>query len=319
MRDAGITGSNAFIHLLPVAVLEMSRELLLQLALRQFRANLPARSRLKTTRRRIQQSLLLPRRSIKLQDVMIQVQVVEYLPQGKLIYSASYGRANSSFSEFMHQKAIIREHIDAFFDNIYPIPGMGFIHRPSLMRTWLDGSHSPRLLQAICGVAARFTAQSRPNMALQGQRWLEEAEMHLQHRSTDLLRTDIAALILIAFDHGVSRRFLKHISTLASVTRLAVIMRLHHEVPNLVFRRQEWRRRLIWAIWAMDAISSGGCSDLSSCPTKLMHARLPCNERSYNFNVAVDVHPLGSRPQSDGCGLSAYLVSILDVRRRFLE
>lgn len=199
---------------------------------------------------------------------------------------------------------------------------MGIIHRASLMRTWLDGSHNPRLLQALCGVAARFTALSRPAMAAEGQRWLEEAEAHLLHRSTEPLRTDIAALILIAFDHCASRRFLRHVGTLACVTKLAFIMRLNREDPNAGFAPQEWRRRLTWALWIMDTLCAGLRNDSPCCPTNMVRVRLPCNERLFNFNIPVMVwrlEPGRFNMGSDAGGIAAYLISIMDIWRRIQE
>ncbi|KAF3807974.1 hypothetical protein GCG54_00015564 [Colletotrichum gloeosporioides] len=210
--------------------------------------------------------------------------------------------------------------IEAFFEYVYPIPGLCFIHRGTLMQTFLDGTLNSKLLLAICGVASRFTARVLPCFAAAGDgpKWLEAAEKQIL-QSPHLLRTDVAALALIAFDHGLSRRFSRLMGVLAFAIRMAYVMRLNHEDKDISFEGQEWRRRIMWGLWMMETTSCDDWPNLSFCRTESIHLQLPCNERSFNINVPVDVGSLRQQtqdPGKDGYGLATYLVRIHDIRRR---
>lgn len=55
----------------------------------------------------------------------------------------------------------MRQHIDAFFEYIYPIPYQSFLYQSTCLRNELDKcSHDQNLLRAICGASARYTSSN---------------------------------------------------------------------------------------------------------------------------------------------------------------
>lgn len=213
---------------------------------------------------------------------------------------------------------VIRQHLDAFFEHVHPIPGLSIIHRGKCLQTWRNGTHNPRLLRAICGVSARFVSVAEPNHAARAAGWLEEAEACIIQMKQEPLRTDIAALLLIAFNHGVSGRFLRLMAVTVVAVKLAYIMRLNYESPGLPFSAQEFRRRIFWSLWIFDTIS-GGCGDSSSISTESIHLQLPSSNRSYILDDPVSTGHLGqssNHATSVGCGVFTCLVRMLDIRRR---
>lgn len=211
----------------------------------------------------------------------------------------------------------IRRHIDAFFEYVAPIPCYGFIHRASFLHKWHQGRCNPRLLKTICGISARFIPQS-PS-ASDSAVWIDEAENAILQCLSGPTVSDIEALILIALDHCMSRRFVKTLTSSCLAARMAYIMRLNHENTKLSFLGQESRRRLMWAIFIFDTLYSSGRSELTSCSEKTIHLQLPCHERAFSLDIPSITEALRPLPQGspgNSIGTTGFLIRILDIRDR---
>ncbi|KAK1987286.1 hypothetical protein LZ30DRAFT_580353 [Colletotrichum cereale] len=220
--------------------------------------------------------------------------------------------------ELNSNKTIIKQHIDAFFDFVYPIPCYGFIHKATFCRSWAQESHNPRLLKAMCSVTARYIASGDVIRLQQATRWIHETEMQLLMRLGEPSMSDIEALILVTLDHIIMRRFSKMLVSACLAARLAFLMRLNYEDNRLTFLIRERRRRLMWAIVTMETLYSSGRSEFTSCPKAIIHLQLPCNENSFALDIPVTTEPLdppGISNTSD-LGLVAYNVRVLDIRDR---
>jgi hypothetical protein len=213
-------------------------------------------------------------------------------------------------------KVIVRQHIDAYFAFVAPIPCYGFIHRASFLHRWNQGRCNPRLLNTICGISARFMDTQQTIIA--SKEWMFEAEQGILRRLDSLVVSDVEALVLLALDHCMSRRFVKTLTSSCLAARMAYLMRLNHEIPRLPFLAREGRRRLIWAIFAFDTIYSSGRSELTSCSANTIHVQLPCHERAFEIDSAAITEPLRSIADvsMDRIGTTGFLVRILDVRDR---
>jgi hypothetical protein len=215
-------------------------------------------------------------------------------------------------------KVVIRQHLDAYFEQVAPIPCYGFLHYASLIHKWQHGKCNPRLLKAICGVTARFLASDNSDGLIGPSCWIEEAEKEIMSHPDSLAVSDIEALMLIALEHGMARRFVRMLTSSCLAARMAYIMRLNHENPRLGSIARESRRRLMWAIFVFDTIYSSGRAELTSCQQGTIHIQLPCREGAFSSDIPVVT--TGLREPSSECigklGTTAFLIRILDIRDR---
>ncbi|KAH6677830.1 hypothetical protein F5X68DRAFT_270231 [Plectosphaerella plurivora] len=233
--------------------------------------------------------------------------------------SSAASPALSFTSEPNIDKSVIKQHIDAFFDFVHPIPCHGFLHRATLLQSWSKGTLNPRLLRAICGVTARFVFRGDIDRQHQARLWIHETEAQLLARVGEPRMSDVEAWMLVTLDHILSRRFGKMLVTMCLLARLAYILRLNHEEDRLPFLIQERRRRLMWSIYVVDTFYSSGRTEFTAVSTETIHLRLPCNEQSFAMDVPVVTEPLippTDQPPSRDMGLMAYIIRVLDIRDR---
>ncbi|KAH7120655.1 hypothetical protein EDB81DRAFT_814521 [Dactylonectria macrodidyma] len=215
-------------------------------------------------------------------------------------------------------KQTIKQHIDAFFDLIYPIPCYGFFHRATLLQSWSRNELNPCVLQAICGLTSRFMFPSSSERRDVTRTWIEDTESQLLSRLAEPRMSDIEAWLLITLDHYLARRFSKMLVSMALTSRLAYILRLNHEDNRQTFLAQERRRRLMWSIYAMDTLYSSGKAEFTACTADTLHIRLPCNEKSFSMDQSVTTQLLHPAPGPDtpNIGLLGYCLRVLDIRDR---
>ncbi|TIC89785.1 putative transcriptional regulatory protein [Colletotrichum higginsianum] len=226
--------------------------------------------------------------------------------------------ASSLGFELNANKTIVKQHIDAFFDFVYPIPCYAFVHKATFCQSWAQGTHNPRLLKAMCGLTARYIASGDTARLRQATRWIQESEMQLLMRLSEPSMSDIEALMLTTLDHIIARRFSKMLVSACLAARLAFMMRLNYEDSRLSFLTQERRRRLMWAIFTMETLYSSGRAEFTGCSKDTIHLQLPCNEHSFTLDIPVTTEPLKPSRTQNGTelGLMAYNVRVLDIRDR---
>ncbi|RKK08692.1 hypothetical protein BFJ65_g16353 [Fusarium oxysporum f. sp. cepae] len=215
-------------------------------------------------------------------------------------------------------KQTVKQHIDAYFDLIHPIPCYGFLHRATLLQSWSKNELNPCVLSAICGITSRFIDPGSSEHRAIAKRWIEDAESHLLRRVAQPRLSDIEAWLLVTLDHYLSQRVSKMLVSMALTSRLAYILRLNHEDPRQKFLVQERRRRLMWAIYIMDSLYSSGKTEFTACTPETLHIRLPCAEKSFSMDAPVITVPLYSSPHEDisNIGLLGYCIRVLDIRNR---
>ncbi|KAM5386474.1 hypothetical protein ACJZ2D_000437 [Fusarium nematophilum] len=228
-------------------------------------------------------------------------------------------KAAASSLELEIDKLAVKQHIDAFFEFIYPIPCYGFFHRASLLQAWSRGDLSPLVLRAICGLTSRFIHRNNPERRSLARKWIEEAESGLLSRLAEPRVSDVEAWLLVTLDQYLSRRFSKMLVSMSLTSRLAYILRLNHENDRPSFLLQERRRRLMWSIFAMDTLYSSGKTEFTSCTTETIYIRLPCNEKSFSMDMPVSTGLLGTEHDASSesnIGLLGYCLRVLDIRDR---
>ncbi|KAF5629800.1 transcriptional regulatory [Fusarium tjaetaba] len=215
-------------------------------------------------------------------------------------------------------KQTVKQHIDAYFDLIHPIPCYSFLHRATLLQSWSKNELNPCVLSAICGITSRFINPGSAEHRTMAKTWIEDAESHLLRRVAQPRLSDIEAWLLVTLDHYLSQRVSKMLVSMALTSRLAFILRLNHEDPRQKFLVQERRRRLMWAIYIMDSLYSSGKTEFTACTPETLHIRLPCAEKSFSMDASVMTVPLHSSAHEDASniGLLGYCIRVLDIRNR---
>ncbi|OQD81984.1 hypothetical protein PENANT_c024G06968 [Penicillium antarcticum] len=141
-----------------------------------------------------------------------------------------------------------------YFEWIYPLPSYSFLHEPTIR----EQSHNNTLDQSLALVLVAIT-----NLLLseKGQP-LNESPSLLKKAETiildDLERPStikLQALILITHYHIQTGRFSRAYMLTGLAARAATALRLNYERPELSFIAQESRRRVLWALTAIDGDS----------------------------------------------------------------
>ncbi|CAH0022151.1 unnamed protein product, partial [Clonostachys rhizophaga] len=218
-------------------------------------------------------------------------------------------------------RAAIKQCLDGFFEFVYPIPCLSFLHRASTFQAWSQGTINSSLLRAICSVVSPYIFSVDAARSSQARGWLQEAEDQLLARFGEPCVSDIEAWVLVAFNHAIAGRFGKMLVSMSLVARLAYIMRLHWEDERSPFLERERRRRLMWAIYILDTLYSSAREEFTSCPANTIRVQLPCKEFFFTMDVPVvtqslTVPPHVQSPSSTKLGLMAYCIRVLDIRDR---
>ncbi|PVH74437.1 hypothetical protein DL98DRAFT_467858 [Cadophora sp. DSE1049] len=216
------------------------------------------------------------------------------------------------------EKEIIENHIKAFFEYVYPIPGNSFIHRAIFLQNWTKQTHNLILLKAMCGASARFVSND-PDHEKQALIWSSQAESQVLKTLAKPSVVTIQSLLLIIFTQASFRKFSSVMALSALTARMAFTLRLNYEERKLPFTAQECRRRVMWAIFVVDTFYASGQVDLSVCAIERIKLQLPCNERSFAYDIEVETEPLRrplGHPVAGDLGLLAYLIRIFDIRYR---
>ncbi|KAL2065607.1 hypothetical protein VTL71DRAFT_3277 [Oculimacula yallundae] len=225
---------------------------------------------------------------------------------------------NKNGADVGPNKGIVRQHIDAYFEYIYPIPGQSFLHRAIFLQNWSKDAHSPHLLQALCGATGRFLATNDVQHQ-QAAVWIHEAEEQVLKMISAPSLSVIETLLIIIFDRLTSRKFGKVMALSALVVRFAFAMRLNYTDKKLTFVGQERRRRLMWSMFMSDTLIANGRADFTLVSADRIHLQLPCHERDFSFDIPVETELLKPDPNlnnQSNIGMMGFLIRILEIRVR---
>ncbi|KAF4341953.1 transcriptional regulatory [Fusarium beomiforme] len=246
-------------------------------------------------------------------------QLQRHMRPGPTLSSASMSTPKrTSQLDLGISKQTVKQHIDAYFDLIHPIPCYGFLHRATVLQSWSKSELNPCLLSAICGITSRFINPSSSEHRNIAKKWIDDAESQLLLRLSQPRLSDIEAWLLVTLDHYLSQRVSKMLVSMALTSRLAYILRLNHEDPRHKFLVQERRRRLMWAIYIMDSLHSSGKAEFTACTTDTLHIQLPCSDKSFSMDIPVTTVLLHCTSDEDAShvGLLGYCIRVLDIRNR---
>lgn len=209
--------------------------------------------------------------------------------------------------------------LETFFRHLHHIPMLSFLHRASLMQRYHSGLLDRSLLLSLIGITTLLVDSGLDAKEL-GENYVNQAEAQILSDLEKPSTVKVQALVFIIKHRLLSRRFSSAFMLLGIASRLAAVLRLNHEQPDLCFLAQESRRRLMWALYMMDAGVAGGYEDFSLWSSERVKLQLPCNERNFEFDLPQITEGLVPPAQSlsEDLGNLALHVRVLWLRSKIL-
>ncbi|RBA13194.1 hypothetical protein FPRO05_13621 [Fusarium proliferatum] len=199
----------------------------------------------------------------------------------------------------LENRDTIRQYLDTYFDKS-DIADCVFLHRATTIAEWSQGKLEKTLLKAICASALRL-APTYHSETSPAHNWIKQVQHELVNHMGDMPVPKLQALMLV-IKFLFSMRFTGDVWVLLSIaSRVAFTKRLNYERPAIDPVKQECLRRLMWSIYSVDKIFSGGIEDLtlgSRSKAPFLRSR---NENDTDLNVL------------------AYLMRLYDIRDRVLR
>ncbi|CAI4213661.1 unnamed protein product [Parascedosporium putredinis] len=188
------------------------------------------------------------------------------------------------------------------------------------MAEWNQGQIDRNLLKALCASGMRLLCLERPLDKSIPIVWMREVQQELLSRLGKTTIADLQTLLLLIKFH-FTFKFTEEVWTLlAMAARIAFTKRLNYERPTVDPVVQECLRRLMWTVFYLDKLFSGGIEDLTLCPSERIHIRLPSNDRCFQRGIRSRSHFLrdpGDK-KSDMDAL-AYRIKLFDLRDRIFR
>ncbi|KAI5918133.1 hypothetical protein F4810DRAFT_693435 [Camillea tinctor] len=237
----------------------------------------------------------------------------------------SLNTINVAAERSLLRKDVMFQHIEAYFVYIYPLQGLDFFHKPSLLQDFHHDRIPPILCSAICATVAMYISRTKEARALSIE-WAKDVDHFIVARMNRLELINLKVLVLSMFQHYAYRQFGRVWLMLGAVVRLALALQLNldqalsQEASS--FTQEECHRRLMWGLFIQDKLLSGGVQHFVSLPPDWMHLSLPVNEYSFQHESRVRTGML-----SDGvnhlstCGLdsSGFVLILHNLRYRILN
>jgi hypothetical protein len=179
------------------------------------------------------------------------------------------------------------QRVGDFFKRIYPVPSYAFLHEPTIREQSQNNTLDQSLALTIVAIAKILLSPKRQPLN-ESVSLIKKAETilldHLERPSTVKLQ----ALILIIHYYIQTGHFSRAYMLTGLAARAATALRLNYERPELSFIAQETRRRVLWALTAIDGQFSVGLPEYETIPHTIIYQRLPCRE---------DIFSIGATPR----------------------
>ncbi|KAH7141352.1 hypothetical protein B0J13DRAFT_585736 [Dactylonectria estremocensis] len=229
-------------------------------------------------------------------------------------------KLSMSFSSFeLEQKDDLRNYIHTYFDKTDFLDCL-FLHRATVLSEWSRGHLEPQLLKAICASGLRLMSPRDDDASSASHRWIDEVQNGLVTRIGDISIPNLQALVLVICFRS-ALKFSGDVWVLLSIAaRVAFTKRLNYERSAVDAVTQESLRRLMWSIYRLDKVFSGGIEDLTVCPTSRLHMRLPDSHHNFQLGLRSSVKFLHEKDDTGAdMNVFAYLMRMYDLRDRILS
>lgn len=192
------------------------------------------------------------------------------------------------------------------------------------MEQYNAGKVDKALLLALIGITSCLTDMGS-GVREYGDRCVDRAEALLFADYARPSTFKVQALVFMIKHRILSNKYPSAFMLLSMASRFAAALRLNHNSPSLCFLAQESRRRLMWALYCIDAGISAGYRDFALWRADRIFVSLPCNERNFEFDLPQPAEMLDPEcngpemPHPEDVGSLALHIRILHLRQKIIE
>jgi Fungal specific transcription factor domain/Fungal Zn(2)-Cys(6) binuclear cluster domain len=241
-------------------------------------------------------------------------------------------------------KILVRTLVDKFFSEIYPCRMFGFLHKPTFILRLDEGFESTveemTLLLTICALATKTNHAEAPELWEMGNQWANHAHQLLTTSMSSISISNLMSVILLHEHESragkLSVCFL--LTGLAARMSQALQINLEYDFDVLCSdstmnsTEKESRRRLMWACYLLDSVTSAGVKQLQLIDESDIKIQLPCSEDNFLFerpSITETMTPgetlkfvnIFDQPISPTSNMDyrAYTIRIMYIRNRVLK
>ncbi|GAM36938.1 hypothetical protein TCE0_022r06428 [Talaromyces pinophilus] len=171
-----------------------------------------------------------------------------------------------------------------FFEQLHAIPMFSFLHRVSLVQRFQAGVTDEPVLLAITGLAFLLTDMGT-SAEDDGTAYIDRAEFLASQSLEQPSVLTVQTLVLVIGHRMFCHRFSSAFTLVGVAVRLAMWLRLNVEKLEMCFLAREACRRLMWSLFVLDKMLTGGYRDFLMCSAELMRIQLPCPDRNFELDL----------------------------------
>lgn len=229
-------------------------------------------------------------------------------------YSPTQLDANAILSDVFDSQ----HYIELYFDKANPST-IVFLHKPTVLADWSQGRLTSALTILLCGMGVFHGVSS--DQRAKARDCIRSSQLAILSRIGEQSIEHLQTLVLLVQFHFRYGNIAEAWDLISLAARLAFTLRLNYEHQGIRPLAQESQRRLVWAIYQIDRMLSGGVEDLSVCPVDRMFIRLPCDDQSFHRGMPSRAAYLDSLGGIDGATVDAlaYHLQLKAIRDRVLR
>ncbi|KAL6908968.1 hypothetical protein GGI43DRAFT_163817 [Trichoderma evansii] len=227
--------------------------------------------------------------------------------------------ANLQAEDLLLRRDVILTHLDAYFDFLYMVPSLGFLHPEVTYRDVQENRFPPAQAAAVCSVASFFVNPGPAGREF-GRKCSQQVEMHISRNIDKFSENALFLFALNILFHILEGSHAKVWQCFGVASRLMIGLQLNWDVSSnhSTFIQQECLRRIAWQLFSLDRLLAGGYDEYIACRADYMKIRLPCNEAAFRENRPVVAERLHDKPSrcSPALGLHGIQILLVDLRHR---
>lgn len=216
-------------------------------------------------------------------------------------------------------RSTTRKYIEAYFDQVNPMSCV-FLHKPTILAGWSQSRLNPDMTILLCslGVLLGGHSQKQRNAATA---WAIKTQLKVLNHIGAQTIEQLQLLVLLLQFHFLAGTVGELWNLISLAARLIFTLQLNYERLEVNPVLQESQRRLVWAVYLLDRILSGGVEDLAVCPVERIHIRVPCDDHSFQRGVPSRAGYLNDQACNNAAGLDllAYHIKLMAIRDRILR
>ncbi|KAI0168418.1 hypothetical protein BJ166DRAFT_256381 [Pestalotiopsis sp. NC0098] len=224
------------------------------------------------------------------------------------------------------KRDVLLKHVDVYFEQLFHMPCMGFLHPGTIYRLIEQDKLPPPLAAGICSITADFVSPGAAGRAFALQ-CNEQLEFFVLRNCAFMSRDYLVYHLFAVLYNWVSGPLAKVWMWTATASRLIKCLQLNYE-PDLrssqeTYAEREIQRRSVWQIYIIDHFLSGGHDEHLLLPSSTIHIRLPCSDQAFRDELPSTMDTLDKVPPIPAIigdnSLDACHVRLLTIRSQVLR